>query len=116
VRGVLIPKAGNLKAFRPLSIPTVKDRVIQAAMKQVLEPTFEAGFYPVSYGFRPGRSVRGALAHPKDLLILRGTKRWGKPDRLPYQGAIEGDVKGCLESASHLVWRYGTNLLGSDRR
>jgi len=53
VRRVLIPKAGNLEAFRPLGIPTVKDRVIQAAMKQVLEPIFEAGFYPVSYGFRP---------------------------------------------------------------
>jgi len=55
----------------------------------VLEPTFEAGFIGL-YGFRPGRSVRGALAHPKDLLILRGTKRWGKPDRLPYQGPLKG--------------------------
>ena len=101
VRRVLIPKAGNLKAFRPLGIPTVKDRVIQPAMKQVLEPIFEAGFYPVSYGFRPGRSVRGALAQLKDLLILRGTRRWGKPDRLPYQWAIEGDIKGCFDHIDH---------------
>src|SRR6185312_1725960 len=57
VRRVLIPKAGKPGAFRPLGIPTVKDRVIQAAMKRILEPIFEAGFYPVSYGFRPGRSV-----------------------------------------------------------
>jgi RNA-directed DNA polymerase len=72
VRRVLIPKAGKPGAFRPLGIPTVKDRVIQAAVKHILEPIFEAGFYPVSYGFRPGRSVRGALAHLKVLLPRAG--------------------------------------------
>jgi retron-type reverse transcriptase len=81
VRRVLIPKAGKPGAFRPLGIPIVKDRVIQAAMKNILEPIFEAGFYPVSYGFRPGRSVRGGLAHLKDLLTPRGMKRWGRRPR-----------------------------------
>ncbi len=61
VRRVLIPKAGKPGAFRPLGIPTVKDRVVQAAMKQILEPIFEAEFFPTSYGFRPGRSVRGGV-------------------------------------------------------
>lgn len=101
VRRVLIPKAGKPGAFRPLGIPTVTDRVIQAAMKHILEPIFEAGFYPVSYGFRPGRSVRGALAHLKDLLIPRGMKRWGTAERPPYQWAIEGDIKGCFDNIDH---------------
>lgn len=101
VRRVLIPKAGKPGAFRPLGIPTVKDRVIQAATKHILEPIFEAGFYPVSYGFRPGRSVRGALAHLKDLLIPRGMQRWGTAERPPFQWAIEGDIKGCFDNIDH---------------
>lgn len=101
VRRVLIPKAGKPGAFRGLGIPTVKDRVIQAAMKQVLEPIFEAGFYPTSYGFRPGRSVRGALAHLKALMLPRGTTRWKKAEQLPYQWAIEGDIKACFDHIDH---------------
>ena len=49
VRRVLIPKAGQPGKFRPLGIPTVKDRVVQAAVKNIMEPIFEADFYPVSY-------------------------------------------------------------------
>lgn len=101
VRRVLIPKAGKPGAFRPLGIPTVKDRVIQAAMKQVMEPIFEAGFYPTSYGFRPGRSVRGALAHLKALLLPRGRLRKDRQDALPFQWAIEGDIKGCFDHIDH---------------
>ena len=101
VRRVLIPKAGKPGAFRPLGIPTVKDRVIQAAMKQVLEPIFEAEFFPTSYGFRPGRSVRGALAHLKALLLPRGMTHWKKPEQLPFQWAIEGDIKGCFDHIDH---------------
>jgi len=101
VRRVLIPKAGKPGAFRPLGIPTVKDRVIQAAMKHILEPIFEAGFYPVSYGFRPGRSVHGALAHLKTLLLPRNVKRWKTVERPPFQWAIEGDIKGCFDHIDH---------------
>jgi retron-type reverse transcriptase len=61
VRRVLIPKPGKPGKFRALGIPTVKDRVVQAALKNILEPVFEADFYPSSYGFRPGRSAHGAL-------------------------------------------------------
>ena len=60
-RRKLIPKAGKPGQFRPLGIPTVKDRVVQGAIKLLLEPIFEAQFWNVSYGFRPGRSVHGAL-------------------------------------------------------
>jgi group II intron reverse transcriptase/maturase len=101
VRRVLIPKAGKPGVFRPLGIPTVKDRVVQAAMKQIMEPIFEAGFYPTSYGFRPGRSVRGALAHLKTLLLPRGMKRWKSAETPPFQWAIEGDIKGCFDHIEH---------------
>ena len=50
VRRVLIPKVGQPGKHRPLGIPTVKDRVVQAAMKNILEPIFEADFFPCSYG------------------------------------------------------------------
>jgi RNA-directed DNA polymerase len=98
VRRKLIPKPGKPKEFRALGIPTVKDRVVQAAVKNVMEPIFEADFYPNSFGFRPGKSVHGAL----ELLqrLVRGSR--GKLKRspkdapwLPYQVAIEGDIKGC---------------------
>jgi hypothetical protein len=60
---VLIPKAGRPGQFRPLGIPTDKDRVVQGAVKIVLELIFEAQFWHVSYGFRPGRRMHGALEH-----------------------------------------------------
>ncbi len=101
VRRVLIPKAGKPGAFRPLGIPTVEDRVIQAAMKHILEPIFEAGFYPVSYGFRPGKSVHGALASLKMRMRQRVANRWRGTARPSFQWAIEGDIKGCFDHIDH---------------
>ena len=60
VRERMIPKRGG--KLRRLGIPTVRDRVVQAALKLVLEPIFEADFQPCSYGFRPGRRAQDAIA------------------------------------------------------
>ena len=62
VRQRMIPKAGWSGKLRSLGIPTVADRVVQAALKLVLEPIFEADFLPVSYGFRPKRRAHDAIA------------------------------------------------------
>ena len=61
VRQVMIPK-GKTGKFRKLGIPSVTDRVVQASLKAVLEPIFEADFKPCSYGFRPGRRAQDAIA------------------------------------------------------
>jgi RNA-directed DNA polymerase len=100
VRRVSIPKPGRPGEFRVLGIPTVKDRVVQAALKNILEPIFEADFSPISYGFRPGKSVHGALEHLKLLLQPRMIRK-EQSQRLPYQWAIEGDIKGCFDNISH---------------
>ncbi|MCP3994760.1 MAG: group II intron reverse transcriptase/maturase, partial [bacterium] len=102
VRRVLIPKPGQPIRHRPLGIPTVKDRVVQAAVKNIMEPIFEADFFPTSYGFRPGRSVHAALEHLRQLLRPK-TISTGKETlrRLPYQWAIEGDIKGCFDNIDH---------------
>jgi RNA-directed DNA polymerase len=101
VRRVMIPKPGKPGQFRPLGIPTVKDRVVQAAVKNIMEPIFEADFYPVSYGFRPGKSVHGAIAHLKALMLPRRAAVSGREDRLPYPWVIEGDIKGCFDNIDH---------------
>ena len=87
-RRVFIPKPGSVER-RPLSIPTVRDRVVQAALKIVLEPIFEADMLDCSFGFRPRRSAHDAL----QVLIdecWRG-RRW----------VVETDIAGCLDVASH---------------
>jgi RNA-directed DNA polymerase len=62
-RRVLIPKPGLKDEYRPLSIPAIRDRIVQAAVKFVLEPVFEADFADCSFGFRPWRSAHDALQY-----------------------------------------------------
>jgi RNA-directed DNA polymerase len=73
VRERMIPKPGGSGKMRRLGIPTVADRVIQAALKLVLEPIFETDFVPVSYGFRPRRRAHDAIAE----IHLFGTEAIG---------------------------------------
>jgi group II intron reverse transcriptase/maturase len=71
-------------------------------MKNIMEPIFEADFFPSSYGFRPRRSAHGALEHLRSLLRPRVSNRRGlKQRRLTYQWAIEGDIKGCFDNIDH---------------
>jgi retron-type reverse transcriptase len=87
-RRVFIPKPGSTEQ-RPLSIPSVRDRIVQAAVKIVLEPIFEADMLDCSFGFRPKRSAHDAL----QVLIdesWRG-RRW----------VVETDIANCLDPASH---------------
>ena len=66
-RRVWIPKPGTNEQ-RPLGIPAVRDRVVQAALRNMLEPIFERDFAEHSYGFRPGRSAQQAVARVEELL------------------------------------------------
>jgi RNA-directed DNA polymerase len=100
-RRKLIPKPRQPGKFRPLGIPTVRDRVVQCAVKNVLEPIFEAGFWHVSYGFRPGRSCHGALEHIRISMRPRAKAEDGRRQRTPYQWVIEGDIKGCFDNIDH---------------
>jgi RNA-directed DNA polymerase len=87
-RRVFIPKPGSSEQ-RPLSIPTVRDRVVQAALRIVLEPIFEADMLDCSFGFRPRRSAHDAL----QVLIdecWQG-RRW----------VVETDIANCFEAIPH---------------
>ena len=101
VRRVMIPKRGKPGIFRPLGIPTVRDRVVQAAILQLLEPIFEADFLPVSYGFRPKKACRDALEHIRNAIRPTGEKTVKSWPRPPYWWVIEGDIKGCFDNIDH---------------
>ena len=100
-RRKLIPKAGKPGQFRPLGIPTVKDRVVQGAIKILLEPIFEAQFWHVSYGFRPGRSTHAALEYIRRAALPHKRAKDGRRDGMPYTWVIEGDIKGCFDNINH---------------
>ena len=87
-RRVFIPKPGG-REVRPLSIPTVRDRIVQAAVKIVLEPIFEADMLPCSFGFRPKRATHDALQVLVDE-SWRG-RRW----------VVETDIANCLDVCSY---------------
>ncbi|HJM52008.1 MAG TPA: reverse transcriptase domain-containing protein [Alphaproteobacteria bacterium] len=87
IERVEIPKGDG--GMRPLGIPVVKDRIVQTAVKLVIEPIYEAVFHPMSYGFRPGRRCRYALREV-DRLIGAG-----------YSYVVDADLQGYFDSIPH---------------
>lgn len=81
--------------FRRLGILTIRDRVVHAAIKQVLEPVLEPFFLPCSYGFRPGRSVAGALAEAVRLLDASAN------NGAPLTAGASLDVATCFDTVDH---------------
>jgi RNA-directed DNA polymerase len=103
VRQVRIPK-GRSGRFRKLGIPTIADRVVQASLKLVLEPIFEADFKSCSYGFRPNRRAHDAIAEIHHYATSG------------YEWVLEADVRACFDEISHtaLMTRLRTRI--TDKR
>jgi RNA-directed DNA polymerase len=88
IRRHYIPKPGS-REKRPLGIPTVRDRVVQTALRLVLEPIFEKDFAAHSYGFRPGRGCKDALRRVDDLL------------KAGYSHVVDADLKSYFDTIPH---------------
>ena len=83
----MIPKRGG--KLRRLGIATIRDRVVQAAVKLVLEPIFEVDFQSCSYGFRPGRRAQDAIAEVHYLTTRS------------YEWIVEADIEACFDELDH---------------
>ncbi|MFJ9370822.1 group II intron reverse transcriptase/maturase [Nocardia sp. NPDC101769] len=102
VRERMIPKVGG--KLRRLGIPTVADRVVQASLKLVLEPIWEADFKPCSYGFRPNRRTHDAIAETRHLAT------W------TYEWVVEGDIEACFDTIDHAALMDRVRLRVGDKR
>ena len=102
VRERMIPKTGG--KLRRLGIPTITDRVVQAALKLVLEPVFEADFRPCSYGFRPNRRAHDAIAE----IHLFGSQG--------YRWVLDADIEACFDRIDHTALMDRVRMRVKDKR
>jgi RNA-directed DNA polymerase len=102
VRERMIPKPGGKR--RRLGIATITDRVVQASLKLVLEPIFEADFLPCSYGFRPNRRAHDAVAEVRYFASRS------------YEWVVEGDIKACFDEISHNALQQRVRARIADKR
>lgn len=104
VRERKIPKPGGSGRLRKIGIPVIADRVVQAALKLVLEPIFEAEFAPCSYGFRPSRRAQDAIAEIHHF----GTRG--------YRWVLDADIEAAFDSLSHSAVMDRVRLRVKDKR
>lgn len=90
VKRVTIPKDGG--GERNLGIPTVRDRIVQQALKNILEPIFDVDMHPSSYGYRPGRSGHHAISKAQ-LFIRRYERQW----------VVDMDLSKCFDTLDHEI-------------
>jgi RNA-directed DNA polymerase len=102
VRERLIPKAGG--KLRRLGIATIRDRVVQAACKLVLEPILEADFAPCSYGFRPNRRAQDAIEEIRYLAARS------------YEWVLEADITACFDEIDHTALMVRVRRRVGDKR
>lgn len=103
VRERMIPKPGTTKKRR-LGIPTVADRVVQASLKLVLEPIFEADFHPFSYGFRPRRRAQDAI----EEIRFHAARS--------YEWVLEADIEACFDTIDHTALMERVRRRVGDKR
>ena len=84
----MIPKESG--ETRPLGIPTIKDRIMQQCIKQVIEPICEAKFYQHSYGFRPNRSAHDAMARCQQMI-----------NHTKLHHVVDTDINGFFNNVNH---------------